>query len=436
MERLLHYVWQHRLYDSIVLQTTDGQRLEVIDPGLHNEDAGPDYLGAQLKIDGITWAGNVEIHTKSSDWVAHGHDQDPAYENVILHVVEQANQQVTTQSGKPIPQVELRIPDHVSANYQALLHEEHFPPCYRAVASLPRLIVRQWLDALSIERLEQKMQRINRIADQTGGDWETVCFRTMARAFGFGINGEAMEEWSSLVPLSAAGKHRDQLLQIEALFLGQAGLLDDTQALPDDHYYQSLLREYQFLSHKFGLRPMPREHWKLLRLRPYNFPQVRLSQLANLYCRGQVNLSRLLEIKDIKDARQLLSTEATPYWQTHFASSTVSGRQRKSLGQASLDSLIINAVVPLLFAYGRHRKRDSYLQKALSLLAGLGAEENKYTRIWREAGLPVHTAADSQALIQLRTKYCHGHDCLKCRFGYEYLKATGIYRSEDFLREQ
>ena len=205
MERLLHYVWQHRLYDSTVLQTTDGQRLEVIDPGLHNEDAGPDYLGAQLKIDGITWAGNVEIHTKSSDWVAHGHDQDPAYENVILHVVEQANQQVTTQSGKPIPQVELRIPDHVSANYQALLHEEHFPPCYRAVASLPRLIVRQWLDALSIERLEQKMQRITRIADQTGGDWETVCFRTMARAFGFGINGEAMEEWSSLVPLSAAG---------------------------------------------------------------------------------------------------------------------------------------------------------------------------------------------------------------------------------------
>lgn len=442
MEKLLHYVWQHRLYPASLLYTTDGRTLQVIDPGLHNEDAGPDFFNAKVKIDGELWAGGVEIHSFSSDWVRHGHNNDEAYNNIVLHVVEYPDVEIYTLNGVCIPQLQLSIPSYVKKNYDVLLCEERYPHCYRNVAKLPPVIVNQWLNFLCLERLEQKMQRINKRAEAEGGDWEEAFFITLARSFGFGINGDAFEEWAQSFSLSAAGKHRNNQFQIEAFFLGQAGLLEENMLQPyhrekaiNEGYFEKVQKEYHFLAHKFSLQPMNSLHWRFLRLRPQNFPHIRLVQLAHLYCSEQVSLSAILDADSLEVVRMLLHTSVTPYWQTHYSFGGESAYSEKSLQSASLDLIIINAVIPMLFAYGRHRQHQDYCDKAVQWLSQLKAENNRYTRIWASSGLPVKSASDSQALIQLRTVYCDRKECLRCRFGYEYLKQTRVYRPDDFLRE-
>jgi len=443
VERLLHYTWQHRLYPPTSLATTDGRTLEVIDPGLHNNDAGPDYFNAKIKIEGELWIGNVEIHSVSSDWEHHGHQKDSAYDNVILHVVEKADKEVFTFSGRQIPQFELQIPDYVEENYSVLIREEQFPPCHQYVVNIPHIIVNQWLDSLCIERLEQKTKRIVDYAEQSAGDWEYAFFITLARSFGFGLNGEVFEEWARHVSLSTIGKHRDNLFQIEALFLGQAGLLDESmvdsyhlEETRQEGYFEKLRNEYIFLAHKFSLQPMSGSHWNFLRLRPQNFPHIRLVQLANLFHADHVNLSAILEAKTLEEDKGLFATHVTPYWETHYGFGAQSARSTKALQPSSLDVVVINAVVPMLFAYGRHRMHEAYCEKALSFLSQIKAENNRYTRVWSQAGMLVKSAADSQALVQLHTVYCDRKDCLRCRFGYEYIKHAKVYRPQDFLREE
>ncbi len=429
MEQLLHYVWQHKLYISPFLTTTEGEGIEVIDPGLHNTDAGPDFFNAKIKINGIVWVGNVEIHTVSSDWMRHGHHQDANYDNVILHVVEKADSMVFTQSGKKIPQTELHIPQQLEENYQTLLKENAYPPCWKIIPKLPFPVINQWLDTLSIERLEQKAERIRKYTENDLGNWERAFFITLARNFGFGINSDAFEEWALHIPLQACGKHRDNIFQIEALFLGQAGLLEEhlvpsyhRENAKKDGYFQKLLCEYQFLSKKFSLTPMSGHRWRFLRLRPQNFPHIRLVQLAQLYCSGKLNLSTATSIDSLEKARSLFASSATPYWQTHYVFGGESAFSEKNLQKSSIDLLVINTVIPILFAYGKHRGNSLLCQKGLELLELIPAENNRFTRIWANIGLPVKTASDSQALIQLQTHYCNKKDCLRCRFGYFYLK--------------
>ena len=429
MERLLHYTWAHRLYGASPLVTTDGRRVEIIDPGLHNDNAGPDFFNAKIKIDGEMWAGNIEIHSMSSDWMRHGHQRDANYNNVILHVVEHADTDVWTAAGKQLLQVEIHVPEEVERNYADLLREDKYPPCYKIIPTLPAIAVHQWLDSLSVERLEQKMMRIQGYADRLSGDWENAFFVTLARSFGFGINGDAFEEWAFHIPLQACGKHRDNLFQIEALFLGQAGLLEDDM-IPEYHlsfaqeegYYAKLQGEYHFLRHKFSLTAMNGMHWNFLRLRPQNFPHIRLVQLAQLYCSQQVNLSVIADLADIEEAYKVFDTHVSPYWTTHYGFGAESGFAEKKLQKRSIDLILVNAALPMLFAYGRHRLKQEYCQRAVNLLAMLKAENNRYVRMWSETGLLVATASDSQALIQLKTHYCDRKDCLRCRFGYYYLK--------------
>ncbi|WP_071147500.1 DUF2851 family protein [Bacteroides ihuae] len=420
MEQLLHYVWKHKIFPLKELKTTSGLLLEVIDPGLANTNAGPDFFNAKLKIGGTLWVGNVEIHEVSSDWFRHGHDKDRAYDSVILHVAAGVDCDVHRPDGEPIPQLQLDCPENVRTHYEELSQAESCRPCYSILSLLPKLTIHSWLTALQSERFEQKTNLIFQRLQQADHHWEDTFFITLSRNFGFGLNGDAFETWAKMLSLRAVDKHRDDLFQIEAIFFGQAGLLDES--VEEDAYYQKLQKEYLYLKHKFELTQMGASLWRFLRLRPGNFPHVRIAQLAYLYHRSGGLLSQILEADSIKEVKELLSTRTSDYWEEHFIFGKSSPHRVKSLGDGSLNLLIINTVVPFLYAYGLHRSDDSLCLRAGNYLEELKAENNYVTRLWEGAGLSVNTAADSQALLQLQKEYCDKKNCLRCRFGYEYLK--------------
>ena len=431
MEQLLHYCWKHKLWPIEGLQTTDGQEVEVIDPGLHNRNSGPDFFNAKVKIGGTLWVGNVEIHDKSSDWYQHGHQQDEHYNNVVLHVVGVADREVQMQSGHFVPQMVLTVPSSVHDNYEELLRTDTYPLCYRIIPDLTSLTIHSWMAALQTERLEQKTIAIEQRVKQAGGSWEDAYFQTMARNYGFGINGDAFEEWARHIPLQAVGKHRDDLFQIEAIFMGQAGLLElntipaqyQQQAL-NEGYFAKLRNEYQYLAHKFSLTPMNAQLWRFLRLRPQNFPHIRIAQLANLYYQRKATLSALIDCQDMPAMAAMLRTQVTPYWETHYTFGSESFRNAKHLSPFSINLLMINTCVPMLFAYGRHSMKETLCDRAFDILEQLKAENNHIIRMWKECGLDVKSAGDSQALIQLKREYCDKKECLRCRIGFEYLKRS------------
>ena len=429
MEQLLHYIWKHRILPLRELRTTDGLVVEVIDPGLHNMHAGPDFFNAKLRIDGTLWVGNVEIHERSADWFMHGHDTDPAYDNVVLHVASVIDADVVTANGSQPPQVELHVPPYIVQNYRRLLAADRYPPCRDAVMQLPRLTVHAWMSALSAERLADKCEAIGKRVQQAGGSWEQAFFATIARSFGFGVNSEAFEQWAAQLPLMQVAHHRDDPFQVEALFIGSAGLLDSdamnasqrTAAL-NDPYFNRLRSEWSYLAHKFALTAMSRQTWRFLRLRPQNFPYIRLSQLATLYCSRHADLSNITSCGTLDDVRKALHTEVSDYWRTHYTFGSESRPNAKHLSAASIDSLVINAVVPMLYAYGRHRHDEQLAARANDFLEALPPEDNTYIRLWRECGVVADNAADTQAIIQLHTRYCERKDCLRCRFGFYSMK--------------
>lgn len=429
MEQLLHYVWKHKLFPLKELRTTDGRTVEVIDPGLHNRDAGPDFFNAKVRIGGTLWVGNVEIHGRSADWKAHGHDRDRAYDSVVLHVAETVDCDVTDSQGRTVPQLRLGVPADVAECYRELLTADVYPPCHRIVPELDRIVLHSWMAALQTERLEQKTAAIERRAALAGGSWEDACFVTLARSYGFGINGDTFEQWAMSLPPGAAGKHRDDLFQIEALFMGQAGLLEDG-AVPERHreeaardgYLARLQGEYRFLARKFGLTPMDCRQWRFLRLRPQNFPHIRIAQLAVLYHERRTGLGALTECSTVEQLEEMMATHVTPYWETHYTFGASHRRSAKCLSRPSLELLMINTAIPMLFAYGRHTMSEALCERAFSFLESLGAEDNRIIKLWRECGMEVRSAGDSQALIQLKKEYCDRKDCLRCRIGYEYLR--------------
>ena len=405
-----------------MLQPTTGEPVEVIDAGLPNTNAGPDFFNAKLKIGGTLWVGNIEVHTLASDWMRHGHDKDAAYDNVILHVAETVDCEVFRANGVPVPQLQLPCPDPVRQRYDELSHAEIYPPCYSILSSLPKLTVHSWLSALQVERFEQKARVIATRLERYNNHWEDVFFITLARNFGFGLNGDAFEAWASRLPFRAIDKHRDDLFQVEAFFFGQAGLLDEE--LPDaDGYYRKLQKEFRYLQHKFELSvPMTATQWRFLRLRPGNFPHVRLAQLANLYYKERSLFSRIMEADTLEAVRKLLTVTTSPYWEEHFNFRKVSSSREKQVGKNAQNLIIINTVIPFLYAYGLHKADELLCERATGFLESLKAEDNHIIRHWSGAGLPVSTAADSQALLQLQKEYCDKKDCLRCRFGFEYLR--------------
>ena len=397
MEQLLHYVWKHKLFPLKELKTSDGDPVEVIDAGLHNHNAGPDFFNAKVKIGRTLWVGNVEIHDKSSDWYLHGHDKDQSYNNVILHVAGVLDAEVMNTNGEFIRQMQLDVPDSVRDHYDELQKTDSYPPCYKVIPDLSRLMVHAWMAALQTERLEQKTEAIKQRVALCNGSWEDAYFMTLARNYGFGINGDVFEQWAQHIPLSAVAHHRDDLFQIEAIFMGQAGLLQ-MEAVPEyyqkdalnEGYFAKLRNEYLYLAHKFSMKPIDFHLWR--------------------FC------------ETIEQLRTLLASHVTPYWETHYTFGSTSSRNEKHLTYGSLNLLMINTAIPILFAYGRHCSKEVLCDRAFDFLEQLKAENNHIIRMWQQVGLPVETAGDSQALIQLKREYCDKKDCLRCRFGYEYLK--------------
>ena len=422
MELLLHYVWKHKIFPLKMLQTTAGEPVEVIDAGLPNTNAGPDFFNAKLKINGTLWVGNIELHTQASDWMRHGHDKDAAYDNVILHVAETVDCEVFRANGEKVPQLQLSCPESIRRHYEELTHAEIYPPCYSILSSLPKLTVHSWFSALQVERFGQKARAIAARLERCNNHWEDVFFITLSRNFGFGLNGDAFEAWAYRLPFRAVDKHRDDLFQVEAFFFGQAGLLEEE--LPDaDDYYLKLQKEFRYLQHKFELpAPMPPAQWRFLRLRPGNFPHVRLAQLAYLYHKEQSLFSRIMEAETPEAVQKLLTIATSPYWKEHFNFRKASPTQEKQVGKGAQNLIVINTVIPFLYAYGLHKADEVLCDRATRFLESLKAEDNRIIRHWSGAGLPVSTAADSQALLQLQKEYCDKKDCLRCRFGFEYLR--------------
>ena len=413
MEQLLHYVWKHRLFPLAPLHTTRGETIDVLDPGLHNHDAGPDFFNAKMNINGTVWAGNVELHLRASDWFRHGHNADKAYNNVILHVVCEADREVVTENGTTLPQLVLEIPDGLRKNYEHLLSVDRYPRCHRVIPGIDTFKVHGWMDTLLQERLRSRADRVTGYLKNSNGDWEKALFMALARNFGFALNAEAFVAWAHLVPLEKIGKHRDELFQIEAIFLGLAGMLEPG-ARPEaeaDEYRQKLQREYRYQQRLFDLPPaLPLQQWKYLRLRPQNFPHIRLAQLAWIYSNKRVTMAGLRDAiateNPIKALENLLKAQTSDYWTEHLMFGKPVPRKSLTLSPATRRLIIINTVIPVLYAHAAAHGDAATAERLEELLRQMPAEDNHILRLWQECGLDVGSAADGQALIHLKNEYC------------------------------
>ena len=421
MERLLHYVWKYKLYTATPLITTEGRPVQVIDPVMQNSDAGPDFFNAKIKIDGTLWVGSVEIHDKSSDWLLQHHDTDKAYDCVILHIIGFNDFQPVRTNGNPIPQMLLTVPENILRSIDWLLYREAALPCLDHITGIAPLHIACWMEALLSERLERKTHDIFLLLDAYQTDWNEVFYITLTRNFGFGVNNDAFERLAKSLPLRCIQKQRNSHSQIEAMLFGQAGMLEEEN---DDHYYRLLQREYDFLRHKFGLSPMEDFVFKNLRTRPVNFPYLKVAQLAALWVRYDTLFSAILEARSTGEIKKYFRIPPSGYWETHYHFRYASPRKEKTIGENALNILLINTVVPMLFAYGLHNKRPEYCERATRLLESIPPEKNTIVTTFYNAGITVRHAGDSQALIQLKREYCEKKKCLYCRIGFRMLKTT------------
>lgn len=419
MERLLHYVWKYKLYSSDVLTTTNGLSFHVIDPGIPNTDAGPDFFNAKIKIDDKVWAGSIEIHDKASDWIRHHHHTNKAYDSVILHVTGLDDSVICRTNGEEIPQLVLEVPEEVRKNIAWLLHRDESIPCLPRIREIDALYLSGWQDALLGERLERKTRDILVLLDQNKNDWNEVFYIILTRNFGFGVNSDAFERLAKSLPYRCLQKQRNSQTQIEALFFGQAGLLEDEIAC---HYYRLLQREYRFLQKKYQLTPLDPSIFRSLRTRPDNFPHIKLAQLATIWRHYDTLFSAILDAGTPGEIKRFFQIQPSDYWTTHYHFKAVSEPKDKPLGQGAINILLINTVVPLFFAWGRRNNQPHYCERGLRLLESIPPEKNTIVSTFQRAGLPVRNAGDTQALIQLKREYCEKKKCLYCRIGFRLLK--------------
>ena len=423
---MLQYVWKHKLYAESDLLTTDGMPVFVIDPGITNIDAGPDFFNAKVRIGDIMWVGNVEIHERASDWFTHLHDKDKAYNTVILHVVKKNNTSVCRTDNEVIPQMIFHVPKKIEENIEWLLSRDTPVACVERICYVKPLHLSDWISALLMERLERKTRDIFTRLENHSKDWNEVFYITLMRNFGFNTNSDAFEMLAGSLPYKCILKHRNNPIQIEALFFGQAGLLNmdagTTGNNNDDlSYLLNLRREYDFLRKKYNLRPVEEFLFKSLRTRPVNFPHVRLAQLAAVWINNDLLFSKVLETENVEDLRALFNVEPSEFWTTHYNFRSVSAAGKKHIGRNASDIILINTVIPVLFAYGKNKNLPEYCERALRLLEEIKPERNHIVTIFSNAGISVKSAGDTQALIQLKREYCDRKKCLYCRIGFRLI---------------
>ena len=414
-EQFLSYLWKNRLF-SVDLKTAAGESLSILHPGDQNCDSGPDFFNARVRIGNTMWAGNVEIHVRASDWYRHGHQDDHAYDNTILHVVFEPDLPVNNQYGAPIPTLVLKnqYPESVFGQYQLMMLNQLWVPCYNHLTDFTDHQFSLGAPALAVERLVYKSSGIKKLWESCGRDWEEALYRHFGSGFGFRINGLPFELLAKSVPLKIVRQHCDKPFQTEALLFGQAGLLKEQYA---DDYPKSLLHEYHFLSGKYHLVPLNGSCWKFMRLRPTNFPTLRISQFAGFLVKSQARLFRMLESGTFSEVVDLLNISSSEYWNTHYVFDKPSPFREKIMGQASLNLLMINGLVPFLFFLGLEKDEPSLREKALNFLENLPGEYNSEISNWATLGLPCRNAMQTQALLHLKRFYCDKKHCLECRIG-------------------
>jgi hypothetical protein len=418
-EEFLHYLWKYRLLDP-ELRTVSGEPLVVLHPGEHNKDGGPDFFNARLKINGTTWAGNVEIHEKASAWYKHRHQHDPSYDNVILHAVYENDAEITRHSSEKIPALVMKghFPDYIYERYRDFQENMNWIPCEAVISNMDPFIFKQWLPALAVEKFGEKILAMKRIFEASKFDWEETFYRNLASSFGFRINAHPFESLARSLPWKLLQKHRTNLFQMEALLFGQSGMLDHDFA---EEYPRLLQQEYRFLKEKYRLQGIPCSLWKFLRLRPSNFPAIRISQFACLLNNPKDLFLIVLESNDIREITDHFAVHASTYWDTHFLFGKMSISRPKLLGIDSINLLVINMVVPFLFFYGEAKSLPAYKEKGLAILEQSPPENNTIIRNWMEIGIHSPNALSTQALLYLKSHYCDKKRCLECRIGNQLL---------------
>ena len=422
LEDFLHFTWRTRRFDLKNLISCQGESVQIQQFGILNTNAGPDFLQAKIKIGDTLWAGHVEMHLKSSDWYKHKHQDDRAYDNVILHVVFDHDQEVIRSTGEKIPTIELksRIDKGIEHKYIHLIKNEKKIPCQGQFLEVENVIKHSVLDRLLVERLEKRTVFIKEELKANYQDWESTLYSLLAAVFGLRVNKDAFHSLSRSLPLKLLLKHRDKLNQLEALLFGQAGLLEKDF---EDDYPNQLKRDYLHYQEKYKLTPIPFTMWKFMRMRPANFPTIRITQFAQFIYQTESIFSKILAAENATEIRNLFSVKVAGYWKTHYVFDKESKATEKRLGKNFIDLIIINAIAPFLFVYSKAKDDYRYFDKAIKLLESTKAEKNTITKQWEEIGLELDSAADSQAALELYQCYCLKKRCASCGIGAALLKS-------------
>jgi len=415
-ERLLQYIWQFQYYNRNDLVTDEGEQLQIIHPGSFNTNQGPDFTDAKIRIEETTWAGSIEIHINTSDWKNHKHSGDKNYKNVILHVVWQHDVNLNLPCSTLV--LHDKVPKLLLSKYNELMNANNFIACEKHIEQVNNLTWQSWKERLLVERLERRTAVILDLLQKNNNHWEEIFWWLLAKNFGIKLNSIVFESIARSIPINILAKHKDQIHQLEALLFGQAGLLDEVYT---EEYPILLQKEYRFLKKKYSLQKVEGS-LIFLRMRPSNFPTVRLAQLAMLV-HGSLHLfSKIKEANDIKTIRQLLQVTANDYWHYHYVFDETSAFKKKKLGEQMIGNILINTVVPILFAYGHYHHENIYKDKALQWLEDIGAEKNSITKGFESLQVENKTAFDSQALIQLKNEYCNKKRCLDCSVGNKLIR--------------
>ena len=421
-ETFLHFIWKFQYFDASNLMSENEQEILVLNPGIKNNDAGPDFLNSRIKIGDIVWNGHVEIHIDSKDWIRHKHQNDPVYDNVILHVVWKNNAPIKRKDNTSIPAMELkgRVDEKLILNYEQLMYPGEDILCKSFLPRIKPLLFLNIREKALVQRLEKKASLIYRELGLVNGDWEEVSWRMLCKNFGFKTNAFPFTELTKSLPFKILKKESHHFMTVEALLFGQAGFLEHEI---DDVYFDKLKREYDFKKKKYNLERRLDEHqWKFLRLRPANFPTIRLAQLARLIIEHENLFSFLLNFNDSRALKKELVLEQSEYWKTHYRFGVKSASNIGNLGISSIENILINTVSPLLFAYGNHRDNDDIRDKATELLESIRAESNAIVNKWKDLGIEVKNAFDSQAYIELYNEFCSKRRCLNCSIGADIIK--------------
>lgn len=424
-EKLLQFIWQFQYFNSTQLTTSDNEILQILDPGKINHDQGPDFREAKIKINNTTWIGNIEIHIKAGSWYLHNHHNDNKFNNIILHVVWENDVEVRDQYGIKLPTLTLqeRVSKILLKKYEFLMHNEEFIPCGSQINTVNKILLFNWKERLLIERLQNKSAAILECQAQNNNHWEETFWWQLSKNFGNKVNGYSFELVARSLPVKILSKHKNQIHQLESLLLGQAGML--TGKFNED-YPSMLQKEYLFLRKKYGLKQVDNEVL-LLRMRPANFPAIRLAQLAMLISQSEHLFSKMIRIDEAREARKLLNVTANDYWHYHYVLDNESAYKLKSVGEQMVNNIMINTIVPMIFAYGLFNKEQLLIDKSVNWLQECAPEQNRITKGFAALSLENKNSFDSQSMLQLKNEYCAQKKCLNCAIGNAIIKSDLVF---------